>query len=69
MKEPKASIADELVNKVKYLHKALDQANTIIATLEKENKRLKDVLTNLASLNNKDLDIVIEVSDDRFCTV
>lgn len=69
MKEPKPSITDELVNKVKYLHKALDQANTIIATLEQENKRLKDVLTNLASLNNKDLDITIEVTDDRFCTV
>lgn len=48
-------IADELANKVKYLHFALDQAQNIIDTLQTENFRLKDVLMGLASENNKDL--------------
>lgn len=47
-------IADELANKVKYLHIALDQANHIISKLETENKRLSDVLNSLASLKNED---------------
>ncbi len=69
MKNAQKSITDELVVKVRYLHKALDQANEIIETLEKENSRLKDVLTNLASLNKQDLGQIIEASNDRFCTV
>lgn len=69
MKPNNVSITDELVNKVKYLHKALDQANNIIQTLENENKRLNDVLTNLASLNNQNLTNIIEVSNESFCTV
>lgn len=48
-------VADELANKVKYLQLALNQALSIIETLEIENNRLKDVLTGLASENNKDL--------------
>jgi hypothetical protein len=48
-------IADELANKVKYLHKALKEAQDIISTLEAENQRLHDVLISLASENNKDL--------------
>lgn len=47
-------IADELANKVKHLHRALDQANNIISKLEIENKRLNDVLNNLTSINNED---------------
>lgn len=41
-------IADELVNKNKYLAKALDQANHIILLLEEENTRLKSVLQSLS---------------------
>ena len=48
-------VADELANKVKHLQFALTQAENIINTLEIENHRLKDVLINLASENNKDL--------------
>ena len=69
MKYVNSFIADELVNKNRYLTQALDQAKQIIDTLEQENLRLRDVLTNLASLNNKDLDQSIEVEDDKFCTV
>jgi small-conductance mechanosensitive channel len=69
MKYVNSFIADELVNKNKYLTQALDQAKEIIEVLEQENLRLRDVLTNLASINNKDLDQSIEVEDDKFCTV
>lgn len=48
-------IADELANKVKYLNNALSQAQNIISALEVENNRLRDVLINLTSENNKDL--------------
>jgi hypothetical protein len=48
-------VADELLNKVKHLHKALVEAESIIYSLETENKRLQDALMSLASENNKDL--------------
>jgi hypothetical protein len=48
-------VADELLNKVKHLHKALVEAESIICSLETENKRLQDALISLASENNKDL--------------
>ena len=44
---------DQLVNRVKSLQKALNQAEKIINTLESENQRLKDALANLASENNQ----------------
>jgi len=44
---------DQLANRVKSLQKALNQAETIMNTLESENQRLKDVLANLASENNE----------------
>lgn len=52
---PKATslIADELANKVKYLHLALDQANSIIRTLENENSRIKNVINDLENIQNK----------------
>ncbi len=43
----KAYIADELANKVFYLHKALEQSKLIIQTLEEENCRLKEILEQL----------------------
>lgn len=40
-------VADELSNKVYHLHKALQQAEDIIKTLEQENKNLKEVVKYL----------------------
>lgn len=40
-------IADELAHKNKYLHIALNQAQTIIKVLETENNRLLTVLQQL----------------------
>ena len=48
-------VADELIYKVKQLSIALAQAESIISSLEIENNRLKDVLMDLASTDNKDL--------------
>jgi ABC-type transporter Mla subunit MlaD len=62
-------VADELAHKVRILSQALDQTNKIVATLEQENNRLKDILTNLMSINSIDLDSTQEVKDDRFCTI
>ena len=62
-------VADELANKVKILSQTLEETNKIVATLEQENDRLKDILTNLMSINNVDLDSTQEVKDDRFCTI
>lgn len=53
MQNSRAFIFDQPANKKKYLHQALCEINIIIQKLEEENNRLKDVLTNLASENNK----------------
>lgn len=37
-------VADELSNKVYHLHLALSQAQSIIDTLEEENKNLKEAI-------------------------
>jgi len=47
-------IADELANKVKCLHKALETTQKIIIALEQENQRLNDALMSLASENKAD---------------
>jgi hypothetical protein len=47
-------VADELANKVYHLSQALNQAKTIINTLEIENKNLIDAFNNLASQNKED---------------
>jgi hypothetical protein len=62
-------VADELAHKVKVLSQALEQTHKVMCLLEEENSRLKDIFTNLMSINNKDLDSPKEVSDDRFCTI
>jgi cell fate (sporulation/competence/biofilm development) regulator YlbF (YheA/YmcA/DUF963 family) len=69
MKNHNKSITDELVNKIKYLHKALDQANNIIATLEEENKRLQEILSSLTVLNNKDFMYTPKSIEDSYCAV
>lgn len=57
-------VADELSNKVYHLTKALNQAQNIIKVLEEENEKLKDVLTNLASINNQDYVNACEIRSD-----
>jgi len=47
----KSYIADELANKVYYLHKALDQAGAIITTLQEENQNLTNAFNSLASMS------------------
>ena len=44
---------DQLAERVKVLQKALNQAEKIITTLEKENNNLKDALNSLTSENNE----------------
>ena len=46
-------MTDQLVDRVQILQNALNQAESIICTLDAENQRLKDVLANLASENNE----------------
>jgi hypothetical protein len=41
-------VTDELVNKIYHLTKAVDQAKQIITKLEKENKKLKELLVSTA---------------------
>lgn len=69
MKKMASFVSDELLYKNKYLHTALIQANNIIATLEQENLRLRDVLANLASKNNEDLSSLLKVNNDQLCEV
>lgn len=40
-------VSDELANKVYHLHKALEQAQEIILTLEQENRNLKEIVDQL----------------------
>jgi hypothetical protein len=40
-------VADELINKVYHLTKALNQAETIIKTIEQENISLKEMLLSV----------------------
>jgi glycerol-3-phosphate dehydrogenase len=61
-------VADELAHKVYILSKALNEIEQINATIEKENKYLKDILINLMSINNEDLEHTVSNSNDRLCT-
>jgi len=47
-------VSDELINKVYHLTQALNRAEHIVSVLEEENKNLRDVFNNLASLNKED---------------
>jgi hypothetical protein len=62
-------IADELANKVKVLSIVLQKLENKILCLEKENTILKDILTNLMSINKQDLANILEVDNDRRCAV
>lgn len=53
-------VADELMNKVYHLTKALKKAEEIVSILEQENKNLRDVFNNLTSLNKQDYTVFNE---------
>jgi hypothetical protein len=61
-------VADELANKVYHLHKALEQAESIISALEQDNKNLKDALNNLAYINKEDYVTDSETFDESLCS-
>jgi len=60
---------DQLAERVKVLQKALNQAEKIITTLEKENNNLKDALSNLASENNEGYILDSEAFNEPVFTV
>ena len=60
---------DQLADRVKMLQKALNQAEKIITTLEKENNNLKDVLNNLTSENNEGYVLDSEAFNEPVFTV
>jgi ABC-type transporter Mla subunit MlaD len=60
---------DQLADRVKVLQKALNQAEKIITTLEKENNNLKDVLNNLTSKNNEGYVLDSEAFNEPVFTV
>ena len=60
---------DQLANRVKTLQKALNQAEKIMNTLEIENQRLKDVLSNLTSENNQGYNLHSENLNEPVLTV
>ena len=60
---------DQLAKRVKSLQKALNQAEKIMNTLEKENQRLKDVLANLTSENNQGYILDSEAFNEPVLTV
>ena len=68
MQNANTFIFGEVTNKNKYLHQALCEANAIIKKLEEENNRLKDVLTNLASKNNKGYTFSSEILNEPMLT-
>jgi hypothetical protein len=45
-------VTDELINKVYHLTKALNQAESIIKTLEVENNNLKEALSSIYDKEN-----------------
>ena len=60
---------DQLADRVKLLQKALNSAENMINILEKENQRLKDVLSSLTSENNQDYAITSEAFNEPMFTV
>lgn len=62
-------MADELLNRIRHLYKALNQAEQIMSKLEQENKRLQDVLNGLTSENNEDHTMSGEAFNGSVCTV
>jgi peptidoglycan hydrolase CwlO-like protein len=59
---------DKLADRIQALQKALNQAEKIMNSLEEENKKLKDVLANLASENNEGYVLSNEAFDEPVFT-
>lgn len=59
----------QLADRVKVLQQALNQAEKIMNSLEQENQRLKGVLINLTSENNKGYTNDRETSDEPMFTI
>jgi len=62
-------MTDQLVDRIQILQNALNQAESIIRTLDIENQRLKDVLANLASENNEGYVLSGEAFNEPVLTV
>jgi len=60
---------DKLADRVSTLQRALNQAEKIMNSLEKENQRLKDVLANLASENNQGYILDSEAFNEPVLTI
>jgi hypothetical protein len=60
---------DKLADRVSTLQKALNQAEKIANSLEQENQRLKDVLSNLTSENNQGYILNSESFNESMLTV
>lgn len=61
-------MTDQLIDRVQILQNALNQAESIIQTLDIENKRIKDVLANLASENNEGYILDSEIFNESVCS-
>ena len=60
---------DQLADRVKLLQKALNSAENMINILEKENQRLKDVLSSLTAENNQDYALTSEAFNEPVLTI
>lgn len=60
---------DQLTDRIQVLQKALNHAEQIMLTLERENERLKDVLASLASENNEGYVLDSEAFNEPMCSI
>ena len=61
-------MTDQLIDRIKTLQKALNQAEKIIMLLETENQRLKDALISLSSENIEGYVLDSEAFNEPVCT-
>jgi ABC-type transporter Mla subunit MlaD len=62
-------IIEQLAGRIRHLQDALNQAEKIVHILEKENEKLKDVLTSLASEKNEGYVLNSETFDEPVFTI
>lgn len=60
---------EQLIDRVKSLQNALNHAERIINTMERENERLKDVLNSLTSENNEGYVLDSEAFNEPLCSI
>lgn len=60
---------ENFADRISVLHLALNQAEQIIITLEKENKRLMDVINSLTSNNGEGYVLDSEAFNEQVCSV